>query len=466
MSLSRRELLGWGTLATAATLSGCARVANRFGSPEVPNELRPPQQPSRSRRLAERVGFGARPGDLAALEVIGAEAWIARQLAANDEDPATLRFQLSRIDALRIEGTELRDQPQESTIQQIQRATLLRATLSPNQLKERMADFWVNHLNIYARKGLAAYRLGADVERVVRPHVLGSFPDLIRASAKSPAMLAYLDNTRNTRQGPNENYARELMELHTMGVDGGYTYRDIREVARCFTGWTLENRFLRARGRLVFNPRLHDDGEKVVLGTRIPAGGGEGDAARAVDIILAHPACSRFIAGKLGEHFLGTRTGPAVDQAERAFRESEGNIRATLGPILDPDALTDAPPLIKRPVDYVVSSLRAVAAETDGGPPLMRHLAAMGQPLHEWPMPDGFPTDTAAWSGSMLARWNFAHALVTGGIGGTQVALDRLSGRGEGATLAGVVPLSEEARDPDPAMQATLALCQPDFMWR
>jgi len=453
-------------MAAAAALSGCARVANRIGGAEIPSRLDAPAQPTSARRLTERLGFGARPGDLAQVESMGHAAWIRQQLAADQPDPLALGLQISRIDALRIDGNELRDQPQEGTIRQIQRATLLRATLSPNQLRERLADFWVNHLNIYARKGHAAYRLATDVEHVVRPHALGSFLEMIRGSSRSPAMLAYLDNTRNTNLGPNENYARELMELHTLGVDGGYTQRDIREVARCFTGWTLENRFLRPRGRLAFNPAIHDDGAKLVLGQVIPAGGGETDAARAVEIILAHPACARFISRKLAAHFLATPEGPAVVAAERAFRESHGDIRATLGPILTPEALLGAPPIVKRPLDYVISSLRAVAAETDGGPPLLQHLDAMGQPLHEWPMPDGFPTDAAAWSGSMLARWNFAYALVNGGISGTSTPMGRITDRGEGRTLAGVVPIRDAARDPNPVVQATLALCQPEFMWR
>ena len=339
-------------------------------------------------------------------------------------------------------------------------------------------EFWTNHFNIYARKGYSAYRKATDETEVIRKNALGKFPDLLKASAHSPAMLAYLDNQVNVRGVANENYARELMELHTLGVHGGYTQQDVAEVARCLTGWGIENRFMRPRGHFRFDPDRHDDGEKTVLGQTIPAGGGENDGALVLEILANHPNTAKFVAKKLCRHFLGD-SGPALeDQAAAAYVATGGDVKAMLRPILTSRELVEGAPVAKRPFDFAVSALRCLNARSDCGKPLQRHLDAMGQPLYQWPMPDGYPERTSAWTSSLLSRWNFAIALTSGGIGRTSLDLDELAQKTHGGSPAAkfaslvlcrydgpaVAPLEKHGENH--AELAALCLSAPEFQWR
>jgi uncharacterized protein (DUF1800 family) len=325
---------------------------------------------------------------------------------------------------------------------------------------------------------LGAYRKGEDETRVVREHALGKFPDLLRASAHSPAMLAYLDNQVNERGVANENYARELMELHTLGVRGGYTQKDVAEVARCFTGWGIETRFLRAKGKFRFDPDRHDDGAKVVLGHRIPAGGGESDADQVLTILANHPQTARFVSARMCRHFIGEERDALIERTAETYRVSGGDIREMLRTLLLAPELLEAPPIAKRPLDFVVSGLRALNARTDGGKSLQEHLDRMGQPLYQWPMPDGYPERTSAWTSSLLARWNFAIALGEGRVKGTDLDLKdllaRIDGSGPHDKLATVThgkssgplvtTLAKHAAEP--RRVAALCLAAPEFQWR
>lgn len=288
-------------------------------------------------------------------------------------------------------------------------------------------------------------------------------------------MVAYLDNDRNDRAHPNENYARELLELHTLGVDGGYTQRDVQEVARCFSGWTIETRFLHRHGTFRFDESQHDNGAKVVLGHTIPAGGGQSDGEQVLNIVAAHPATARHLARKLVRTFWGEADPKWVRQIETIFLQTGGDIGAMLRPLLLAPELADAPPIAKRPLDFLVSALRATNANCDGGPNVQNHLDRMGQPLWGWPMPDGFPESARAWSGSLLARWNFAFALCTNTLRGTSVDIAALSiARKEAPhdalceTLLNVPAAHSPLRSvPREAPQiAALLLASPAFGWR
>lgn len=252
-------------------------------------------------------------------------------------------------------------------------------------------------------------------------------------------MLGYLDNTQNRRkngtENANENYARELLELHTLGVKSGYTQRDIQEVARCFTGWTVHKGWValslanmsKPYNSFEYDPKGHDEGAKYIpfLNLTLVSNGHERDAEIVLERLAMHPATAHFIARKLCHRFLGTITGPIVERAATAYLNSKSDIRATLRPILL-DGLADpaqCQPILKRPLDYVAGSLRALAADTDGGGNLQKFLGDMGQPLYQWPMPDGFPEKTSAWASSLLPRWNYALALTANKIGGTSVDL-------------------------------------------
>ncbi|MBX3111413.1 MAG: DUF1800 domain-containing protein [Fimbriimonadaceae bacterium] len=474
MNVSRRAALGL-LGGSAVALAGCDRMARGVreftkSSPEPP---RPGQE--QDARFLNRFGYGPRPSDVAVLATKGREAWLDEQLRPGDE-PLDVQLMVRRLDIEQLGPWDLRDWKREAVLAQMQQKAIIMATYSPWQLRERMVDFWTNHFNIYTGKGLAVYRKPMDEREVVRKHALGKFPDMVRASSRSTAMLVFLDQQNSTAAHPNENYARELLELHTLGVHGGYTQKDVMEVARCLTGYDEERGFLRKKGSFVFRPELHDNGEKVVLGHRIPAGGGESDGDRVVEIVTRHPATARFIAQKLCRFFLGDDGKLAEEAVAEAYRATDGDIPSMIKAVASHPAALGGRPVVKRPFDYLVSALRATDAQTDGGTAVQKHLADMGQPLYQWPMPDGFPDRTRAWTGSLLGRWNFAFDLLAGRLDRTSVdaaALLRRTGLDPVGCVYGVAagsPVADRVRDavaglPTPDALA-LALAAPEFQWR
>ncbi len=328
----------------------------------------------------------------------------------------------------------------QQVVTELQRAKLLRAVYSERQLNEVLVDFWENHFSIYAQKDADRWMMTSFDRDAIRPNIFGRFRDLLGATAHSPAMLFYLDNWQSSllrrypatkdkpaRQtgGINENYARELMELHTLGVNGGYTQKDVQEVARCFTGWTI--RKPNEEGLFYFNPQAHDNGEKIVLGQRIAAGGGIGDAERVLDILAANPSTAKFVAGKLAQRFLGDDPPTAiVNQAAQVFLKTDGSIRETVRSIItSPQFLSPAmyQAKFKSPFEFVAASLRITGAETDANRPVLDWISKMGQPIFGHVTPDGFPEKSSEWlsTGSLLARLNFAAALAENKIKGTSV---------------------------------------------
>ncbi len=330
-------------------------------------------------------------------------------------------------------------------VTELQRATLLRAIYSERQLYEVMVNFWENHFNVFANKDDDRYLLTSFDRDTIRPFALGRFRDLLGASAHSPAMLFYLDNWRSsvprpyaatknkpagTDGGINENYARELMELHTLGVDGGYTQKDVQEVARCFTGWTIEKP--NEEGLFVYRPGLHDNGEKVVLGHKIPAGGGIADGERVLDILATHPATAHFIATKLARRFISDDPPQSVvDRAAQVFLKTDGSVRETLRTIITSREFFSASAYrakIRSPFEYVVAAMRSLNAETDGGRPVLDAIASMGEPLFGRITPDGYADRADQWlsGGTLVNRLNFASALAANRIKGTSIRLDPL----------------------------------------
>jgi len=379
---------------------------------------------------------------------------------------------------------------------ELQMSRILRAVYSERQLQEVMVDFWTNHFNVFAGKGADRWLLISYDRDTIRPHTLGKFADLLRADAESPAMLFYLDNFQSVsanaqspqqrpgaardplaqlmrggnaspsmtnnpqqqrpqqqqRRGINENYARELMELHTLGVDGGYTQKDVQEVARCFTGWTIfaprgagaaaqamtdgrRLEMLRDKaGKFYFNSRVHDDGEKIVLGQKIPAGGGVKDGLMVLDILAHHPSTAKFIATKLVRHFVSDDPQPAlVDRVAQTFIKSDGDIREVLKAIFFSPEFNSADAYrakVKRPFELAISALRTLGADTNGGPQMHQWIARMGQPLYGFQTPNGYADVAENWvnTGALLERMNFALALVSNRIPGTRVDLSRFVG--------------------------------------
>ncbi len=335
-------------------------------------------------------------------------------------------------------------------LRELQQAKLLRAAFSEKQLQEVMVDFWFNHFNVFAGKDNARLLLTSYERDVIRPHALGKFKDLLVGTAQSPAMLYYLDNFLSQmempapppkldadgnpipaprRPGLNENYGRELMELHTLGVDGGYSQKDVQEVARCFTGWTLTQQ---PNWGFVFRPRIHDRGEKIVLGKRIAPGGGIEDGLRVLDLLAKHPSTAKFISRKLVQRFVADEPSQSlVDRMAEVFTRTDGDIREVVRAVLtSPDFYSPKSyqSKIKSPLELAASAIRATGASTDGAQPIIQTVARMGEPLYQFQPPTGYSEDSSRWlsNATLLERMNFAVALVGNRINGTRVDVARL----------------------------------------
>ncbi len=466
MIASRRTCLKIGLAAgAAASLSGCGFVAGHLEAYERKKLPKGTIVPPEEERVLNLTGFGPNAASVSAYRTLGKQGYIENQLRGTEPEDLALTMQLQRLDVLQMEPADIIDLPIENVLGQLQQAAILQAVYGKNQLRERMVDFWSNHFNIYARKGDTAFSKGVEESKIVREHALGRFPEMLNAMAHSPAMLESLDNQYNRKGVANENYARELMELHTLGLHGGYTQQDVQEVARCFTGWTIENRFLRPRGHFRFDPDRHDTDPKTVLGVHIPAGGDESDANTVLDLLAKHPSTAKFLSTKLATFFLGKPDPQWVAILSDAYMRSGGDIPSILRPLMHSGDLVANEPVLKRPYDYMVSALRVTEAITDGGLPLQAHLNQMGEPLYQWPMPDGYPVKTAAWTSSLLPRWNFAFALANGQISRTSVSSDTLSAGAKGLPLAAAKqapPLQEVG----PESELALFLSSPEFQWR
>lgn len=305
-----------------------------------------------------------------------------------------------------------------------------------------MVNFWENHFSIYVNKDANRYLMTTFDRDTIRPFAMGRFRDLLGATAHSPAMLFYLDNWRSSVPRPyaatatrpagvdggiNENYARELLELHTLGVDGGYTQKDVQEVARCFTGWTIQKP--NEEGLFLYRPGLHDNEEKTVLGHKILSGGGISDGERVLDIIASHPSTARYIATKLARRFIADDPPEAVvKRAAAVFLKTDGSIKETLRSILTSPEFSSPTyyrAKLRSPFEYVAASLRALNAETDADRPVLDVIARMGQPIFGRVSPDGYADRADQWlsAGAMLNRFNFANALVTNRVKGTKIDL-------------------------------------------
>jgi uncharacterized protein (DUF1800 family) len=470
----------------------------------------------------DRLTFGPRPGDVERVRATGLPAWIEQQLAPSRIDDRALDARLDRLETLKLDSRTIQQeysgpamverrrrqienptqQPQDAAsmpngpdrvrserfgrvpdvsdvrrapgaaaapgweqkdrqvIADIEEAKLLRALYSERQLDEVLVDFWFNHFNVFAGKGATRNYVSEYEREAIRPYVLGNFRELLGATAKSPAMLFYLDNWLNSSEtglraearplprgaraptsaegaslpsevrqqrsrGLNENYARELMELHTLGVDGGYTQDDIVNVARAFTGWTIRPR---EGSGFMFVSALHDRGEKKVLGHTIKAGGGIEDAEQVLDILAAHPSTARYIALKLATRFVSDAPPQAlVDLAAARFTATRGDLREVVRTIITspeffaPEAYRAK---VKTPLEFVASALRATGAEVRNALPLARELREMGMPLYFCQPPTGYDETASTWvsAGALVNRMNFAVELGKNAVRGVSLA--------------------------------------------
>jgi uncharacterized protein (DUF1800 family) len=332
----------------------------------------------------------------------------------------------------------LLNSPQQVVAYDLLEAKLLRAIESNRQLAEELDDFWFNHFNVYYDKGSDRFLIPDYEREAIRPHVLGKFRDLLEATAKSPAMLFYLDNfqsvradidanskNRKVKRGLNENYGRELMELHTLGVNGGYTQHDVTEVARCFTGWTIQEP--RRGGAFFYNDSLHDKGEKVVLGHMIPAGGGIEDGEKVIDILAAHPSTAKFISTELAQRFVSDNPPPAlIDKMAKTFLDSGGDIRQVMKAMLDSKEFWSQGAYrakVKTPFEMVASSVRALNANVTDAWALANQVGNLGEPLYRKQEPTGYSNLNPDWvnSAALLGRMNFAVQVTKNQVPGVKV---------------------------------------------
>ena len=357
--------------------------------------------------------------------------------------PAGMRNQLmAEANPLLRRKLLLANSPQQVVFYDLAEAKLYRAILSTRQLEEALADFWFNHFNVFLDKGADRFMIPTYERDAIRPHVLGHFRDLLGATAVSPAMLFYLDNWQSVappvvrrpngnrpQRGLNENYARELMELHTLGVDGGYTQKDVTEVARCFTGWTIRNP--QQGGGFTFNERVHDKGEKLVLGVRIPAGGGKEDAEKVLDILANHPSTAKFISTKLAQRFVADNPPPElIARMAKTFKRTHGDIREVMKTMItSKEFFTEGAyhAKVKTPFEMIASAVRATGAQVDYAFPLAQQIGLLGEPLYRKLEPTGYSSANAEWvnSASLLGRMNFALALTQNKVPGVRVDMAR-----------------------------------------
>jgi uncharacterized protein (DUF1800 family) len=460
-----------------------------------------------------RLAFGPTADDFNYVKTIGVERYIAEQLdPRNIAEPIELRFRLAQFDTLGLGAVELRQlygplrpvagvKPTLDDIKaQQRRATLvfreaaearvLRAVLSRRQLEQVMVEFWFNHFNIFAGEGLERIWIGNYEERAIRPYALGHFRDLLFAVAKHPAMLVYLDNTQNTasaRTGAdrlNENFAREVMELHTLGVDGGYTQEDVETLARVFTGWRLNplDSIEYPGVAAVFEGARHDYGPKVFLGRQLQARG-KAEGEEALDILASSPATARHIAFELAQYFVADTPPPEiVDRLAARFLATGGDIREVLKTLFDSSEFwNSAGQKYKTPYELVISAVRAAGVPVNNARPLLGWISRLGMPLYGCETPDGYKNTMEAWLSpdATMRRIAFAAAFARGTV---PVAIDVDDG---GAAPLPYRPLAIDPKRLEmlfgstltretravvdaaaPGQRAALILGSPDFMRR
>ncbi|MEL6270837.1 MAG: DUF1800 domain-containing protein [Chloroflexota bacterium] len=407
----------------AGSVVACSPVITRVERPTMPEGFAPPNTQGRNPvvHLLNRASYGMRPGMVQQVENMGTADWLQQQLDYDTIPDRGVNLRLRRYDTLTMNSADLlsfsRLPDRHMLADELATATLIRAVFSERQLYELLVGFWSDHFSIYHYKNEVPNLKTVDDREVIRPHALGNFADMLRASAHSPAMLVYLDNVQNEKSHPNENYAREIMELHTLGVDGGYTEDDIKEVARCFTGWSVNE-----NGEFVFISDWHDYDEKRVLGETIRSEDGKSDGDRVLEILLAHPSTPQFIATKLVRRFVADDPPAAmVDSVASTLRGTQGNIKAAVRAIFEHPDFATAPPKLKRPFELLVSLLRVTNANYNGNKDLLQRLEAMGHRPFDYPTPDGYPDTAQSWTGSLLNRWNLVIDAISGSLPGVTI---------------------------------------------
>jgi uncharacterized protein (DUF1800 family) len=460
--------------------------------------------------VLNRLAFGPTLEDAEHLRAIGVERYIAEQLdPAAIPEPIELRWRLAQLDSLKLNPVQLRqlygplrslrgfksngelEKAQRERVRIILRdaseARILRAVLSRRQLQEVMVDFWFNHFNVFSGKGLDDLWIGNYEEQAIRPFALGRFRDLLFATTKHPAMLVYLDNTmstapgspgaRGSRKGLNENFAREVMELHTLGADGGYTQEDVVTLARILTGWGINAPDARAYPEYaaVFEGARHDYGPKVFLGHEMRARG-KAEGEEALDILAHHPATAHHIGFELAQYFVADEPPASlVDRLASRFRETDGNIREVLKTLFaSPEFWESYGRKYKTPYQFVISAVRASGLTPSNTRPLLAAMGELGMPLYGCLTPDGYKNTEDAWLSpdATTRRIGFAAALARGTLPGSGATGASPAHQVDAAQLEAILgsTLSRTTRDAvaesPKELRSALILGSPDFMHR
>lgn len=527
--------------------------------------------------LLSRFSYGAKPGDIDAVVKMGLEKWFEQQLEGNQED-TELNPMLSRFDAINLSNTEVENvfprnaqlvrfavrdgyvpkdsvnnanrkeyratlakymqdkgyRPQQELYRQFINQKILRAAYSKNQLRELMTDFWFNHFNVSLSKNQCASFVPAYERDVIRPNVFGHFDQLLLATAKSPAMLMYLDNftsmgnnvkpmeepandmmatgnnrkaqarkrlqaqlqkgkpnNQNKKQGLNENYAREVMELHTIGVDGGYTQSDVTQAARVLTGWTLapmgENGYgapikklmervgddkLREQGFVhegdfLFAMNRHDNGEKVVLGKKFPAGGGYDEGVKLLEMLAQHASTAKFISKKIAIRFVSDNPPQSlIDKMAKTFTHSDGDIKQVLMTMASAPEFWSADALrekTKSPFELAISAVRSLDATINQPYQLYTWINKMGQQMYYYQAPTGFPDRGQYWinTGSLLNRMNFGLALASQRIPGISFSLASINNNHEPESAEAALTIYSKLMMPERKLDETISRLKP-----
>jgi uncharacterized protein (DUF1800 family) len=469
--------------------------------------------------VLNRLAFGPTLEEFRHVRTIGVDRYIAEQLDPGSiEEPIELRWRLAQLDTLKLNPVQLRqlygplrilrgfkpsaelERAQQERVRIILRdaaeARILRAVLSRHQLQEVMVDIWFNHFNVFAGKGLDDVWIGNYEQQAIRPVALGRFRDLLFATTKHPAMLVYLDNTlstapgspgaRGNRAGLNENFAREVMELHTLGADGGYTQEDVITLARILTGWGVNPPEARAypESAAVFEGRRHDYSPKVFLGHTLKSSG-KAEGEEALDILARSPATAHHISYELAQYFVSDDPPPAlVDRLAARFQETDGNIREILKTLFTSREFRDSDGRkYKTPYHFVVSAARAAGVPVDNVRPLLGTMDRLGMPLFGCLTPDGYKNTEDAWLSpdATTRRVSFATAFARGGLPVSGASGASLAPGVDppakahmvdaahltaifGSTMTG--PTREAIAQAPPALHAALILGGPDFMRR
>lgn len=507
--------------------------------------------------LLSRFSYGSKEGDVDALVKMGLERWFQQQLDGQLPDDS-LNVMLSRFPDINLSNTEVENKyprsnvvlkraiqdgfiqkdsvnkgdpkayqgqiraymeknglkPEQELYKQFINQKILRAAYTNNQLRELLTDFWFNHFNVSLTKNQCASFIPDYEREVIRPNVTGKFGDLLLATAKSPAMLIYLDNFTSTGQpvklnsgaamtpenrnppkrrsgGLNENYAREVMELHTLGVDGGYTQADVTQTARVLTGWTLapmgedgygaamkktienvgeenlKKRGFVREGDFLFVPNRHDNEEKTVLGRKFPAGGGYQEGADLLNMLAHHPSTAKFISGKLATRFVNDHPPQSlIDKMAKTFTKTDGSIREVLITMVSspefwsPAALREK---TKSPFELAISAVRSLDATITDPYQLFNWINRMGQKMYYYQAPTGFPDRGQYWinTGALLNRMNFGLALAAQRIAGVKINLSALNNHHEPESAAAALVTYSKIIMPERDLSTTIKRLQP-----